>query len=448
MAPELIGTSGIAALLLLIVLRVPIAVAMAAVGLTGLVFVIALQPGVDPDFMRGFRAAFSSMGTTPFSTVAQFQLVTIPMFLLMGYFAFAAGFTRDIFQAARVWLSGVPGALAAAATIGCAAFAAVSGSSVATAAAMGKIAVPEMLKYKYDRGLATGVVAAAGTLGSLIPPSTLMILYAIFTEQSISKLFIAGVLPGILTAGMYIAMIVIRCTLNPALAPSIPASVQWQEKVRALKGSWGIVALFVLVLAGIYSGAVTPTEAGALGAAGALLLGIAGRRLDRVKIRQGLEGTVKQVAVIFAIIIGAFLMMTFVARSNMATGLTSYVLGFDLPPLVVVLGLSLVYVVLGTFMGPLEIMLLTVPVVTPIIKGLGFDLIWFGILMIKYLEIGMITPPVGLSVFVIKGVVGKDVELATIFRGVMWFIATDILTLLLLIFVPQISLYLPSLMKG
>lgn len=446
MDPLAIGYAGLAVLLVLLILRVPIAIALSAVGLIGMALLKIYRPGFEPDLMRGLNAAFSAMGTSPYSTVAQFQLVTIPMFLLMGYFAFAAGFTRDIYHSARLWLAAVPGGLAAASTIGCAAFAAVSGSSVSTAAAMGKIAVPEMLRYGYDKGLATGVVAASGTLGSLIPPSTLMILYAIFTEQDIGKLFIAGIIPGILSALIYIAMIVVRCKISPKLAP-VTASVPWREKVRSLKGAWGVVMLFVFVMAGIYSGFMTPTEAGAIGAAGALFLGLVSRRLDLKKIRAGLYDTIKQVAVIFVIIIGAFLMIKFVALSGVASSLAEAALALDLPPIVIVLALSGVYVILGTFMGPMEIMLLTVPVVTPVIESLGFDLIWFGIIMIKYLEIGLITPPVGLTVYIIKGVVGREVELTTIFRGVMWFLAMDLVTLLLLIFVPQISLFLPSLMR-
>ncbi len=446
MDPQFVGGIGVATLLVLLILRVPIAIALGSVGLVGVVVLIGFRPGTDPNFFRGFRAAFSSMGTSPFSTVANFQLITIPMFLLMGYFAFAAGFTRDIYRSARLWLSGVPGGLAAASTVGCAAFAAISGSSVATAAAMGKIAVPEMLKYKYDRGLATGVVAASGTLGSLIPPSTLMILYAVFTEQSISRLFIAGIIPGILSALMYIGMIIVRSHLNPELAPSVP-NVSWNEKFVSLKGVWGILALFIFVMVGIYGGFFTPTEAGAVGAAGALMLGVFTRRLKILNIREGLNDTVRQVAMLFAIIIGAFLMIAFIALSGIATSLTGFATGLDVPPIVVVLALSVVYVILGTFMGPLEIMLLTIPVVTPIIDSLGFDLIWFGIIMIKYLEIGLVTPPVGLTVYIIKGVVGKEVELGEIFRGVTWFLVMDLLTLLILIFIPAITLFLPDLMR-
>jgi tripartite ATP-independent transporter DctM subunit len=446
MDPLAVGVAGVIVLLALLIVRVPIAIALATVGLVGLLVLSAFRPGFDVNIGAGINAAFRQMGSRPQAVVANFQLVTIPMFLLMGYFAFASGFTRDIYKAGRLWLAGVPGGLAAASTIGCAAFAAISGSSVATAAAMGKIAVPEMLRYRYDKGLATAVVAASGTLGSLIPPSTLMILYAVFTETSIAKLFIAGIVPGILSAGLYIAMIVVRARLKPDLAPPVPRP-GWGERFASLKGTWGILALFIFVMVGIFSGIVTPTEAGAIGAAGALILGVASRRLDRDAIERGLYDTVRQAAVIFVIIIGAFLMITFVGRSGLARELTGVIVALDVAPIVIVLGLSVVYVLLGTFMGPLEIMLLTVPIVAPVIEQLGFDLIWFGIIMIKYLEIGLITPPVGLTVYIIKGVVGREVELHTIFRGVLWFLAMDIVTLLILIFWPQVTLFLPGLMS-
>lgn len=445
MDPLFVGVAGVVVLLALLIVRVPIAIALAAVGLLGLLVLAALRPGFDPNFTAGINAAFRQMGSRPQAVVANFQLVTIPMFLLMGYFAFASGFTRDIYRTGRLWLAGVPGGLAAASTIGCAAFAAISGSSVATAAAMGKIAVPEMLRYRYDKGMATAVVAASGTLGSLIPPSTLMILYAVFTETSIAKLFIAGIVPGLLSAGLYIAMIVVRARLNPALAPPVPQP-SWGEKFASLKGTWGILALFAFVMVGIFAGIVTPTEAGAIGAAGALTLGVVSRRLNRKSIERGLYDTIRQAAVIFVIIIGAFLMITFIGRSGLARELTGLIVALDIAPIAVVLALSLVYVLLGTFMGPLEIMLLTVPIVAPVIEQLGFDLIWFGIIMIKYLEIGLITPPVGLTVYIIKGVVGNAVELHTIFRGVLWFLAMDIAALLMLIFWPDLTLFLPALM--
>ncbi len=445
MDPLFVGIVGLIVLLILLIVRVPIAISLSTVGLVGMVVLKGWRPGFEPSLWRGLEAAFSSMGTVPYSTVSNFQLVTIPMFLLMGYVAFASGFTRDIYNSARLWLAGIPGGLAAASTVGCAAFAAISGSSVATAAAMGKIAVPEMLRFKYDKGLATGVVAASGTLGSLIPPSTLMIIYAWFTGVDIGKLFVAGIIPGLLSALIYIAMIVVRSIINPEIAPPVPPA-PLREKIRSLKDTWGIVLLFVFVMAGIYGGFMTPTEAGAVGAMGAFILGFISRRLNRKNIQEALLDTVRQVAVIFVIIIGAFLMIKFIGTSKVAQELAEWAVHLDVPPIAIVLALSAVYVLLGTFMGPLEIMLLTVPVVTPIMTELGFDLIWFGIIMIKYLEIGLITPPVGLTVYIIKGVVGDQVKLTDIFRGVMWFLVMDIVTLLILIFFPQITLWLPDTM--
>jgi len=441
--PATLGLAGFVVLLALIALRVPIAIALAGVGFVGLVVAIAWPPGGSFALERGLQAAWSLISIEPYSFISSFTLVAVPLFLMMGYVAYQARFTEDVYAAARVWLARLPGGLAMASVAGCAAFAAVSGSSLATAAAMGKLAVPEMLRYKYDQGLATGVVAASGTLGSLIPPSILMVLYGIFTEQSIGKLLLAGFIPGVISALIYMAMVWVRGTLDPALGPRAEAA-GWGERVRSLRRTWSIVALFVVVMGGIYSGLVTPTEAAALGAAGAWALGFIARRLDRARSRSALIETVVQSGAIFAVVLGAKIFVAFIAVTGVAGALTEWAAALDLPPLGVLLALSLVYILLGTFMDPLGIMLLTLPVVTPVIERLGYDLIWFGVIMIKYLEIGLITPPVGLNVYVLKGVVGDEVRLETIFRGIAWFLAMDVLTLALLIAFPQISLWLPS----
>lgn len=440
----MIGAVVTAIMLIMLMLRIPVAITLALSGFGGLVWLVG---GLSGEFSldRGLNAALSSLADVPFSASANFTLTTVPMFMLMGYVAYLAGFTRDIYLAARLWLTRLPGGLAVASTIGCAAFAAVSGSSLATAAAMGRISIPEMLKFNYDKGIASGTVAASGTLGSLIPPSVLMILYAVFTDQSIAKLFVAGIIPGLLSAAIYIVMIVIRCKLNPDLAPPI-ATPTWSERFRSLKGTWGIIALFMLVMGGIYGGWFTPTEAGSIGAMGAFVLAFISRRLNRPMFREALSDTMRQTSMLFAILIGAYLMISFTALSGIAEILTLWVQDLDVSPFWIVLSLSLVYIMLGTFMGALEIMLLTLPIVTPIIEGLGYDLIWFGIIMIKYLEIGLITPPVGLNVYVIKSVVGDRIALSRIFRGILWFLAMDFVTLLILVAFPQITLFLPGLM--
>ena len=444
MEPITLGFCGIGVLLLLILFRVPIAVALGVVGFAGLVIILGWPAGRDPNFVRGFTAAFNYLSFEPFSFVASFSLVAIPMFLMMGYVAFHFGFTHDGYTAARAWLSRLPGGLAIASVMGSAVFAAVSGSSMATAAAMGKLAVPEMLRYNYDKGLATGAIAAAGTLGALIPPSILMIIYGLFTELSIGKLLIAGFLPGLLSALGYILLIIIRTKINPSLAPMPDHRVSWGERFSALKGVWSIIVLFILVMGGIYAGIMTPTEAAAIGAAGAWILAGLAKKLNVEGAKLSILETVTQTASIFAVVVGAKIFVGFIAMTGVASYLSDIALGLDYSPLVILLALSVMYIILGTFMDPLGIMLLTLPVVIPVIDSLGYDLIWFGVIMVKLLEIGMITPPVGLNVFVLKGAIGDTVRLETIFKGVTWFIFADIIVLAILILYPSISLVLPN----
>jgi len=445
MDPNLIGYIGISSMLVLISLRIPIAFCMVVVGFVGIMWMSGSSEGGAFDFEQGLSAAWSYAAFQPFSLVANFTIVAVPLFLFMGLLAFHAGFTHDIYYAARVWLSGLHGGLAMASTAGCAMFAAVSGSSLATASAMGKISVPEMLRYRYDPGLATGVVAASGTLGALIPPSILMIIYGLFTEESIGKLLLAGLIPGLLSALIYMGMIWVRASMNPNLAPKAEA-VTWGDRFRALKGTWSILALFTIVMGGIYFGIVTPTEAAAAGAAGAWILGVITGRLNLEKSRLALVESTQQVASIFALIIGAKLFVGFIAVTGVAHSLTAWATSFDVPAVVILISLSLVFIVLGTFMDSIGLLLLTLPIVTPIVQALGYDLIWFSVIMIKFLEIGLITPPVGLNVYVLKSVVGDKVPLETIFKGIIWFLVMDVLTLALLILFPQITLFLPDVM--
>ena len=443
MNPEVLGLSGLGLMLALVAIRIPIAFGMALVGFFGMIVAIGWPEGGEFEFERGFEAAWSYAAFEPYSFIASFPIVAIPLFLLMGYVSFHAGFTRDLYFTARMWLSRLYGGLAMASVAGCAMFAAVSGSSLATAAAMGKLAVPEMLRYKYDKGLASGVVAASGTLGSLIPPSILMILYGLFTEESVGQLLMAGLIPGVLSALIYMLMVWIRAKLNPELAPPAEA-VTWRERFASLKGTWSIIVLFIIVMGGIYIGFVTPTEAAAVGAAGAWLLGFAARRLDKEKCKLALIETVKTTSGIFALVLGAKLFVGFIALTGVAGALTEWATSLDVAPVWILISLSCIYIVLGTFMDPIGMMLLTLPVVTPVISALGYDLIWFGVIMVKFLEIGLITPPVGLNVYILKGVVGDSIPLETIFKGILWFLAMDIFTLGILIAWPEISLWLPS----
>lgn len=445
MNPVVLGLAGLGAMLGLVAVRIPIAFCMALVGFLGMIVAVGWPEGAEFELQRGFEAAWSYASFEPFSFIASFPIVAVPLFLFMGYVAFHAGFTRDIYYTARVWLSRFSGGLALASVAGCAMFAAVSGSSLATAAAMGKLAVPEMLRYKYDPGLASGVVAASGTLGALIPPSILMILYGLFVEESVGQLLLAGFIPGVMSALIYMAMVWTRVKINPALAPAAE-DVTWRERIVSLKGTWSIIALFVIVMGGIYTGIVTPTEAAATGAAGAWVLGFLARRLNIQNSKSAVLETVKTTASIFALVLGAKLFVGFVALTGVAGALTEWATSFDVAPVLIVVSLSLIYIILGTFMDPIGMMLLTLPVVTPVIQELGYDLVWFGVIMVKFLEIGLITPPVGLNVYILKGVVGDTIPLETIFKGIFWFLAMDIVTLAILIGFPEISLWLPSLM--
>lgn len=443
MNPVVLGLAGLGAMLGLVAVRIPIAFGMAVVGFFGMILAVGWPEGSEFDLERGFDAAWSYTSFEPYSFIASFPIVAVPLFLLMGYVAFHAGFTRDIYYTARMWLSRLHGGLALASVAGCAMFAAVSGSSLATAAAMGKLAVPEMLRYKYDPGLASGVVAASGTLGSLIPPSILMILYGLFTEESVGQLLMAGFIPGIMSAGIYMAMVWTRAKINPKLAPRAE-SVTWGQRFISLQGTWSIIVLFIIVMGGIYSGIVTPTEAAAAGAAGAWLLGFLAKRLDKEKCKAALLETTRTTASIFALVLGAKLFVGFVALTGVAGALTEWATSLDVAPVWILISLSMIYVVLGTFMDPIGMMLLTLPVVTPVILALGYDLVWFGVIMVKFLEIGLITPPVGLNVYILKGVVGDAIPLETIFKGIFWFLAMDIVTLAILIAYPEISLWLPT----
>lgn len=433
MERELVGGIGVILMILLLFMRTPVAFALLGVGWGGVAV------------LRSSGAADAVMAADTFGSLLNFNLTTIPSFMLMGYIAYAAGFTREVYDAARLFFGRLPGGLAAASVTGCAAFAAVSGSSLATAAAMGKIAVPEMIRQGYDKGLATGVVAASGTLGSLIPPSVLMILYAVFTQQSIALLFIAGILPGLLSAGIYIAMILIRAQINPDLAPGMKERIPFIDKLRSLKGTWAITLLFIIVMGGIMVGFFTPMEAGAIGASGAFIIALLAGRLTRAKIGHAFLDTLRQSGSIFAIIFGAHVFTRFMALSGLGQWLADMATSYSDQAIPVIIALSLIYIILGTFIGPIEIMLITLPIVIPVVESYDISLLWFGIIMIKYLEIGLITPPLGFNVFMISSVVGRSVPIVTIFRGVLWFLAMDFVTLALLISVPAITLFLPDL---
>ena len=430
-----VGIAAIAILLLLLALRVPIAFALISVSVGGMLV------------LRGPAAALSVLAEQPYNFIAHWTLSAVPMFLLMGTVAYHGGLTQSLYRAARLWLSALPGGLAVASTAACAMFAAASGSSVATASAMGRIAIPEMLRYRYDPGLATGAVAAAGTLGSLIPPSILMVLYAIFAEVSVSRALLAGVIPGLLSAAMFMAMITVRCKLNPKLAPPVEETVTWRERWLVLGEVWPLPVLVLAVIGSMYVGIFTATEAAAGGALMTfLILGLRGG-LKWGVVKESVVESVRATATILFISLGGFLLSRFMAVSGLPAYVAHVVDGMELHWLHIIIGASVVYIILGMFLDSIGIMLLTLPIMLPVLEAAHLDLIWFGVLVIKYLEIGLVTPPVGLNVFVIKSVVGKSIPLEAIFKGVLWFIAADIVTLIFLIAFPQISLFLPSVMK-
>ncbi len=434
MPDHVIGLLGIGAILVLIVLRFPVGLALGGTALSGLFLLLGTTP------------TLGLVGALPYAFSARWELSAIPMFLLMGTISFYSGMTASLFQAARLWLGFLPGGLAVASNFACAGFAAASGSSVATAAAMGRIAIPEMLKQGYDRGLATGTVAAAGTLGSLIPPSILFVLYGVFAEVSITKLLIAGVFPGLLTATVYGAMIITRCKLNPNLAPRVDVEVDRAERYKALGAVWPLLVLILGIIGGLYGGIVTPTEAGAFGAFLAFVIGFLQGRMNLTVIWSSVLEAVTSTARIFFVAVGAVMLTKFLALTGMPVYLGQLIGDWALDPLLLVIGASLIYLLLGMFLDPLGILLITLPVLLPMFEALQLDLIWFGVLVVKYLEIGLLTPPVGFNVYVIKSVVGKSIELETIFKGVTWFLFCELIVVALLIAFPQISIYLPNTM--
>jgi len=429
-----IGFSAIAAVLILLALRAPIGVALGLVSLVGIWAV------------RGFDVAIGTLRTIPFEFAANWSLSAIPMFILMGAIAHHSGITVALFSAARLWLGRLPGGLAVATNFACAGFAAASGSSVATSAAMGRIAIPEMLRQGYDKGLAAGVVTSAGTLGALIPPSILFILYGIFAEQSITRLLIAGILPGLLTAGIYAAMIIVRCQINPALAPRVNEQFSMAEKMAALAPVWPLLLLISGIIGGLYTGIVTPTEAGAFGAFLAFIIVAVQGRLTWQVIKDSVVEATSATARLLFVAVGAILLSHLMALTGVPAYLGSIVGDYALDPIYLVIGASLIYVILGMFLDPLGILLLTLPIMLPMFEALHLDLIWLGVLVVKYLEIGLLTPPVGFQVYVVKSVVGDTISLETIFRGVGWFLACEVVIMALLIAYPEISLVLPNLM--
>ncbi|MCA2012070.1 TRAP transporter large permease [Pararhodobacter sp. CCB-MM2] len=431
-----IGFTGLAAVLALIALRVPI----------GLVLVIVSFCGIWA--ATNLNAAWGLVRAVPFQFIANWSFSAVPMFLLMGFVASNAGLTNGLFKAMRILLRKLPGGLACSTVGASALFAAASGSSVATAAAMSRIAVPEMIKAGYDKALATGSVAASGTLGSLIPPSILMILFGIFTQTSIGALFMAGFIPGVISAVIYMAMIVIRSKLNPSLAPPMTETPAPGELSAALREVWPLPLLILGVLGGIMTGVMTPTEAGAVGAGLAVVIAVARGSLTVAIMRTALREAASGTSVVFVIAMGASMFTSFMGLTGLPRVIADTMLSVSTNPLILILMIAIVYILMGMFIDSIGLMLLTLPVLIPLLGGADVNMIWFGIIIIKLLEIGLITPPVGLNVYVINSALRGAVPLTTVFRGAMWFLAMDVVTLVLLVAFPSLVLWLPSLMAN
>lgn len=425
-----LGLIGIGFLILLLFLRMPIGFAMGFVGFVGAGYIVGIDAGI------------SSLGIAPYTTVENFFLVVLPLFFLMGSFCFVAKISRDLYDTCYAWFGNLPGGLASATIGGCAGFAAICGDSLATAAAMGRVALPEMRRYKYADGLSCGSIAAGGTLGILIPPSMGFIFYALITEQSVGKLFLAGLIPGILLASLFIISITIRSKLSPGLGPAGPATTM-KQKIISLKGTWAVIVLFLLVMGGLYMGVFTVIEAGAVGAFGAFLLMVLKGRANRRTITEALLDTGRTMPMIIAILIGVSILGYFLAISQLPLKISAAVAGLDVHRLVILALILFFYLVVGCMLNIIPMILLTLPIFWPTIVGLGFDPIWFGVIMVIMMEMGQITPPVGMNVFVIAGI-AETVPLGTIFKGIVPFLLVEILIIIILVLFPQIALWLPS----
>jgi C4-dicarboxylate transporter DctM subunit len=429
-SPITIGLIGIVVLVLIFFLGMPVGFAMAFVGMAGFCYLVSPEAGL------------SILARDVFSNFSSYSLTVIPMFVFMGSIAFASGMSRRLYDAGYTLFGRLRGGLAIATIAACAGFAAMCGSTNATAAAMGRVSLPEMKRYNYDDSLATGSVAAAGSLGILIPPSTIFIIYGILTEQSIGKLFIAGVIPGVILAVLFMAVVSLLCLRNPRLAPA-GAPTSWREKLAGLTGILEMLVLFALVIGGLFLGWFSPTQAGAAGAAGALLIGLARRQLNWRGFLFAIKDALRITCMVMVIVTGAIIFGHFIAVAKIPLVLSEWVGGLPLPPAAIMGLIVLLYLAGGCFMDALALITLTVPIIYPVIIILGFDPIWFGVIIVLVTEMGVITPPVGVNVYVIKGI-AEDVPLETIFRGIFPFLAALIVAVAILIAFPQIATFLPS----
>lgn len=448
---SLLGVLGMLSLFVLLALRMPVALSMLGVGLVGTIIANANQfilagMASDQAWARGIRIAYSNLSGEAFEAASNYNLLVIPMFVLMGTLAGVSGMSNDLFTAAYRWMGHMRGGLASATIAACAGFAALSGSSLASAVTMGRVALPEMKRYNYSDSLATGSVAAGGTLGFLIPPSGGMIIYAVLTEQSIGRLFMAGVFPGIILTLLFIGAIYLTVRRNPEAGPR-GARASWSERREALVGALPIVGVVVVTIGGMYTGFFTPVEASAVGAFFTFVVAAARRTLDLEAIKAVILQTMSATATVFLIIIGAFVFIPFMSLTEVPSDLVTLLTSLPIGEYGVLLIIMLIYIFLGMFLESIAMLVLTIPVVIPIAIGLEWDLIWFGIMIVVVLEMGMISPPVGINVFIVKSI-APDVPMGKIFRGIwpFWFAMAFMLVLLVLF--PQIALYLPERLAG
>jgi len=426
------GCLAIGLLVVFIFAGMPLGVAMGTIGFLGITYLSGIKPGL------------SIMGTEPYRTLASYNFSVIPLFLLMGTFCFHSGLSEDLYRTAYKLIGNFPGGLAMATVGACAGFAAVSGSGMATAATMGKVALPEMRKFKYDLRLAAGSIAAGGSIGILIPPSTILVIYGILTEQSIGKLFLAGFIPGVSEALLYMVVIYGMCKRLPQMGPRGPKA-SFSERVVAVKSAWGVLVLFVVVIGGIYIGVFTPTEAAGIGAFGALLLMLLRKKFTKKNFVSSLGETVRTSGAMFFILVGAMIFGAFLARTRLPFELTSMVVKLELNRYFILFIIIVIYLFIGAFLDIFSIVVITIPILAPVMDGLGFDLIWFGIIVVRLFEMGAITPPIGINVFVLKGV-AKDIPFSAIYRGIIPFFIMDLVHVSLLIAFPKLVTFLPSLM--
>jgi C4-dicarboxylate transporter DctM subunit len=430
MSADAIAVTGFVVLFALMLLRVPVGMAMGLVGVTGFGCIVGGLP------------ALKMVGQTSMRTVADYSFGVIPMFLLMGAVVSASGMSRELFRAANTFVGHLKGGLGVATIAACAGFAAISGSSVATAATFSTIAYPQMRQFNYPQSFSTGVIAAGGTLGAMFPPSTVLAVYGLITQQDIGKLFIAGILPGFLAVGMYIATIGVIGLVRPRFLPAGLRS-SWRQRFSALREVWAPLLLFFFVIGGLYGGVFTPTEAGGMGAGGAIVISMARGRLTPAQFLQSLLQATRTAAAIFTVLIGALLFGYFLTVTQTPQKVTALLTGLGLGRYGVLALIMVMYLALGCLMDALAMIILTVPIIFPVVSALGFDPIWFGVIIVMTVELGLIHPPVGMNVFVIKTVV-PEVSFLTIFAGVLPFIATDILRLIILIAFPIIATFLPA----